>query len=58
MIVCSYCRILYIIEDEQHVAALHNKMDESHKVEWKKSDIEEYLLYNSICIQHKNDKAI
>lgn len=58
MIVCSYCGILYIIEDEQHVAALHNKMDESHKVEWKKSDIEEYLLYNSICIQHKNDKAI
>lgn len=58
MIVCSYCGILYIIEDEQHVAALHKKMDESHKVEWKKSDIEEYLLYNSICIQHKNDKAI
>lgn len=58
MIVCSYCGILYIIEDEQYVAALHNKMDESHKVKWKKSDIEEYLLYNSICIQHKNDKAI
>lgn len=33
-------------------------MDESHKAKWKKPDEEEYLLYNSICIQHKNDKAI
>lgn len=47
--------ILNINENEQTTTTCNN-MDEFHRytVEWKKSDVKDYIVYNSIDIKFKN----